>query len=108
MAKSKQQKQEEALARKRQNYSLQTEQWKQWQTFGDHYAAHVKLYGVEEAEKRRAQADDRWNAYLKEARLDVYGDPVDGPRQPREHDAAFVETYNEMKKKGFVATSYWP
>lgn len=106
MAKSKQQKQEEALTRKRQNYNLQTELWKQWQTFGDHYAAHVKRYGVEEAEKRRGQADDRWNAYLKEARLDAFGDPIDGPRQPREHDAAFVETYTEIKKSGILFEPY--
>lgn len=76
MAKSKQQKQEEALARKRQNYNLQLEQWRDWNPTGKYFADHVKRYGVEEAEKRKAQADTRWCKYLKEAQLDIYGNAV--------------------------------
>lgn len=78
MAKSKQQKQEEALMRKRQNYNNQLECWRDWAPTGKYFADHVKHYGVEAAEKRKAQADAVWAKYLKEAKLDIYGNP-NGP-----------------------------
>ena len=75
MAKSKQQKQEEALMRKRQNYNNQLECWRDWAPTGKYFADHVKRYGIEAAEKRKAQADAVWSKYLKEAKLDIYGNP---------------------------------
>lgn len=76
MAKSKQQKQEEALMRKRQNYNNQLERWRDWAPTGKCFADHVKHYGVEAAEKRKTQADTAWCKYLKEAQLDIYGNAV--------------------------------
>lgn len=76
MAKTKQQKQDEALARKRQNYNNQLEGWRDWAPTGKYFADHVKRYGVEAAEKRKHEADVRWCKYLKEAKLDIYGNAV--------------------------------
>lgn len=84
MAKSKQQKQDEALARKRQNYNLQLENWRDWGVTDKNFIACAKQHGVEAAEKRKAQADTIWCNYLKEAKLDIYGNPVSHAEVERE------------------------
>lgn len=105
MAKSKQQKQEEALMRKRQNYNNQLERWRDWAPTGKYFADHVKHYGVEAAEKRKAQADTVWCKYLKEAKLDIYGNAVSHAevRRPGIHRHSF-DLPDLSGDKGVVVT----
>lgn len=84
MAKSKQQKQDEALARKRQNYNVQLERWRDWGYTDKNYVDYAKQHGEEAAEKRKVQADAIWCKYLKEAQLDIYGNPVSHAEVERE------------------------
>lgn len=75
MAKSKQQKQEEALARKRQLYNSKLEEMKRWQPHGQTYKEYRERNGLLATEKRLAEANANWGRYLLEAQLDIYGNP---------------------------------
>lgn len=105
MAKSKQQKQEEALMRKRQNYNVQLERWRDWGYTDKNYIDYAKRYGMEEAERRKAQADVVWCKYLKEAQLDIYGNPVSYAevRRPGIHRHSF-DLPDLSGDKGVVVT----
>ncbi len=76
MAKSKQQKQEEALARKRQNYNLQLELYMGFQPGGDKWKESIQKLGPEVTAKRLLEVNSNWKRYLKEAQLDSHGNPL--------------------------------
>lgn len=92
MAKSKQQKQEEALARKRQLYNSKLEEMKRWQPHGQSYKKWFERHGKQSAEKRLAEANANWGRYLLEAQLDIYGNPKRPPitRNKLETPAKFI------------------
>lgn len=75
MAKSKEQKQAEALARKRANYNLQLETMMKHRPGGKYYDIRLLEGGMERARRGEEQANATFGKYLKEAQLDAHGNP---------------------------------
>jgi hypothetical protein len=113
MAKSKQQRQEEALARKRQNYNLQLERWKDYHPGGASYEKAVLKDGLEKTKKRMDWAHVNWVRYLIEAKLDPLGNPV--TMSELEHLNSFLkssaainaDSIGRAVASGPVISSYW-
>lgn len=112
MTKSKQQKQEEALARKRQNYNNQLDRYMDTQPGGKGYQESVLRDGLEKAKKRMDWGRVNWVRYLVEARLDPHGNPVTVSEHT--HLLSFlnqgkIEGLEEvLKDKSAFNKSYWP
>lgn len=73
--KSKQQKQEEALERKRAAIPQKREQYLSTTKGGEIYQWNVKFYGREEADKQAFLAMKKFQAACREARVDEHGNP---------------------------------
>lgn len=73
MAKSKEQKQQEALQRKRDMFTAKSIENQSYSVSGDRYKELEKRHGKEYAEKRRNEANVTFGRYLKEAGLDKHG-----------------------------------
>lgn len=77
MAKSKQQKQQEALDRKRGFFSTYWSRLTRYRPGGVYYKDHLARWGEAEAKKQLASEELKFKAYLKEAQLDTHGNPVE-------------------------------
>ena len=75
MAKSKIQKQQEAIERKRQHYNMHLKRYKS-AMFGERYKDTLKHWGIQRAEANKEQAQIMFARYCKEARVDEYGTPL--------------------------------
>lgn len=78
MAKSKEQKQQEALERKRAMFDEKAVWYRQHQVGGDFYNDFCNRHNREYAEKRKNEVSIVFARYLVEAQLDYHGNPVDG------------------------------
>ena len=76
MAKSKEQKQQEALERKRSLYSFKQQERTAWSFVGHLYQKALKNHGHVYADKRLCEANQVWLNYLKEAQIDSHGNPL--------------------------------
>ena len=100
MKKSKEQKQQEALARKRELFDEKSVYYRRFQVGGDFYQDHVARFGKEYAEQRRNEVSIAFTKYLSEAQLDFNGNPlapkakkVDWESIPKRLDAGAIHAY---------------
>ena len=77
MAKSKQQKREEALARDRALYDKKFWEIVSWRPGGERYSHVLKKSGEVEANKLREGYERNWGIWLKKVGLDAHGNIVD-------------------------------
>lgn len=90
MAKSKEQKQQEALQRKRDMFTAKSIENQSCNVGGDIYQEREKRYGKEYAEKRRNEANATFGRYLKEVGLDSHGNVIH--KNPNELKVGNVES----------------
>lgn len=101
MAKSKEQKQQEALQRKRDMFDSKSIEQRRYQVGGDIYEHLVSKFGREEADNRKREVDTVFTKYLVEAQLDRHGNPVaPKTKQPKwetspKHDNGAIHSYLE-------------
>lgn len=74
MVRSKDQRKQEALERKRKLFASKLELNKSYQPGGSYYKGLVRTRGVAFAELRREEANDIFDKYLKEAQLTPEGE----------------------------------
>lgn len=100
MRKSKEQKQQEALARKRELFDEKSIYYRRFQVGGDFYQDHVARFGKEYAERRKNEVSISFAKYLIEAQLDFHGNPLapeakkpDWESIPKRSDAGAIHAY---------------
>lgn len=100
MKKSKELKQQEALARKRELFDEKSAYYRRFQVGGDFYQDHVARFGKEYAEQRKNEVSIAFTKYLIEAQLDFHGNPsspeakkVDWESIPKRLDASAIHAY---------------
>lgn len=79
MAKSKQQKQQEALDRKRAQFPEKMTLRLKYNPGGNYYENCKRFQGQELADKRAAEHNIAFGRYLKEAQLDTHGNHLKEP-----------------------------
>ena len=77
--KSKTQKQQEAIERKRSKYNSESLAWRRSRAYpeGDMYQYWRVNFGIAFADKCSARVDQEFKHYLKEAQLDSHGNPLE-------------------------------
>lgn len=98
MAKSKEVKQAEALARKRAQFNAKLAETLEYAPGGKRYEDNVKLKGVSFAGQRNAEIQMLFGRYLREARLDSHGNEL-------VYGLKTVYSEDDSVLKGFMATS---
>lgn len=100
MRKSKEQKQQEALARKRELFDEKSIYYRRFQVGGDFYQDRVARFGKEYAEQRKNEVSISFAKYLIEAQLDFHGNPLapetkkpDWESIPKRSDAGAIHAY---------------
>jgi len=76
MRKSKEQKQLEALARKRELFDEKSVWYRRFQEGGDFYNDNCAKYGLAYAQQRKNEVSASFARYLVEAQLDYHGNPT--------------------------------
>jgi len=76
MAKTKEQKQKEAIERKRANLSKIRQEWISHQVGGDAYKTNMK-HGKEWADRRAQEETNRFRKAAAEAQCDTHGNPFE-------------------------------
>lgn len=74
--KTREQKQREAVERFRKNYAVESANWRDWQFGSDVFENAISKMGIQEAEKRREEANLRFLRYQVNAQLDAHGNPL--------------------------------
>lgn len=102
MAKSKQQKQEEALQRKRAAFPEQIASWRKHQRGGEFYKVTVEWDSVKAADEEAAEAEKRLVKAAAEAGLDRYGNALINGRTVPEHARSVfnIETFTKRCQEG--------
>lgn len=75
MSKSKQQKQQEAIERKRLSFKYEIQHWIRCQPGGDHYEAALK-HSKQAAQTVASDAECDLTRSAREAQVDRYGNPL--------------------------------
>ena len=98
MAKSKEVKQQEALARKRSQFNEKLRQVTEHRAGGKVYNERLDRWGLDKAKIMEDQANKDFGLYLREARLDSHGNEL-------VYGLKTVYSEDDSVLKGFMATS---
>lgn len=98
MAKSKEVKQQEALARKRSQFNEKLRQVTEHRTGGKIYNERLDRWGLDKTKELENQANKDFGLYLREARLDSHGNEL-------VYGLKTVYSEDDSVLKGFMATS---
>lgn len=77
MAKTKEQKRQEAIDRNRRNFPSKREEWQSRQPSGESYKLYAQYYGKDEADARALEANRRFAKEMAAAHCDAHGNPTD-------------------------------
>ena len=88
MAKSKEQKQKEAIERKRAAFPAEIKMWCEAQEYSTK-ASNIHKFGKEHCDKHMADAEKRLVRAAKEAHLDRYGNPLPSSENLKQFETMF-------------------